>query len=1012
LVSLVPYIACDPSGSPPAASSVYVPVSTGITDPPLISMAATLSPPADRRYFSLPPDWLLFQADWRGPAGLTSSPPGDPVFSGNGSYDKATGRISQTAVVAADIGAADAPVVFILDPHWKYFRFQFFDRYYGDAHLQSPPTTTAHKKRISVPPVCVEGFRADVDAAGSAADTISNWSIGADTNEAAQCVPWILVRDSTGTALPAMTGATMGLRIRTHETLRTFIYSKSDTARELCHLDPANTKDAALLKPSANRLKYYDLPRIWKSRKYYTRGLPTSPPPGAKYFDKLTTEDLDTANTRTTPLMFSFDDIVLVDDSLNQIALTPNQRVTLFHHKFRKETVASPPVAVQSGVTITNEGVYKPGTLTDSVTDAEGYPFSKIDIPVRYYISDYPDWTRLLIAQGNFFDVFEDRTPDVIANDVVGARAAVRWVDATTMPNGKPPAGIAASNGRVSPRPGVDNRPFFSVQPYYWQRYLSGYNEANPETGPLKHIEWTNRYGSEQDSIGRLDIALLRCADWDGTDEVSVMVRYNRLTFDYTSAGTNPNPMLGVGNDQRMVWVDQVINGSLARWNGHDAYNDARPWVLPRQASPPTSPPAQPPAVKVHVVTMLQYLKGDWAHFNVKIIDVDGTSSMGEVVGSGGLRINTNIHDAGPDGAPDAFGAALSNRGLAASHEFGHCGSLPDEYGNDERYTDKCLLGCPYIFEAPPARGLMNYNWYIRARYFWHAAEWLRLLPDFRTVDFKISRVNPLAPGANAESDFHLPHYPHDDSSPPVYRARNFVCWPVSFNLHAHDIMSVTYYDSVLYMLGEDKYSTEILPDRLGGGARVDGILVILVRFFVDLSGLPGNNRFKNRFMEGLQTSVRQQFDTKLNASRTADFQLMNGTRRDPQFSRCLLEFVPAFTTDNGEAGSSPQHIDLSFATFVPALMPPILQRTWTVNAPLGPNTLEFNVPNNLNTAGAVALNSKVNAIAAKMFDRCCENLGLNPAIAPALNSYQTPASFKNIVKTVMHDAAPDPTIT
>jgi hypothetical protein len=396
----------------------------------------------------------------------------------------------------------------------------------------------------------------------------------------------------------------------------------------------------------------------------------------------------------------------------------------------------------------------------------------------------------------------------------------------------------------------------------------------------------------------------------------------------------------------------------------------------------------------------------------VQIIDRRGTSSMGEVVGSGGLRINTNVHDSNsPPGGSDAYGAPWSNRGLAAAHEFGHCGSLPDEYGNDDRYTDKCLLACPYIFEAPPVRGLMNFNWYIRARYFWHAAEWLRLLPDFLETDFKISRVNPLAPGANPEDNFHLPHYPHNDASPPVYRARNFVCWPVSFNLHQRGGGDTSYFDSILYMLGEDKFSTEVMPNRLGGGARVDGILLIVVRFLVNNSALPGTAMFKGKFLRELRTAVQVQFDTKLNARRTANFQLMDGARRDPQFSRCILEFVAAFTTDGATAGSSPQHVNMAFEQFPHGGAHPALLKTWTVNAGAS-NTLAFRVPNNLDSGGDPARNLKVNAIAGQIFEKCCVNLGLNHLTAPAVNSYETPASFKNIVKTVMHNAATDPTIT
>ena len=63
-------------------------------------------------------------------------------------------------------GSNGAPIELILDPHWRMFRFEFFDRYYGDAALNSPPAA-GHGRRISTPPLWLEGFRTDANAAGA-----------------------------------------------------------------------------------------------------------------------------------------------------------------------------------------------------------------------------------------------------------------------------------------------------------------------------------------------------------------------------------------------------------------------------------------------------------------------------------------------------------------------------------------------------------------------------------------------------------------------------------------------------------------------------------------------------------------------------------------------------------------------------------------------------------------------------------------------------------------------------
>jgi hypothetical protein len=641
-------------------------------------------------------------------------------------------------------------------------------------------------------------------------------------------------------------------------------------------------------------------------------------------------------------------------------------------------------------------------------------------MPTRYYVTDYPNWTRLIVAQGDLFDVFDDRTTDMPANEVVGARAAVRWVNTTIMPNGKAPQGVAGSDGLVSPRPGIVNKPFFSIQPFYWQRYLAGYNAGNPQAPAIKQLEWNNRYPAENDQIGRLDVALLRCADWEGTDEVTALIRYNRLSFDYTAV---PNPLSAANNVARMTWVKNVIDHSLARWNGHDAHNDARAWVMPR----PASPPQTAFNIRCHVVTILQFLKGEWSHFLIKVIGTGGTSSMGEVRGTGNLRVNCDFHD---DGSPgnDIWGVARSARGLAAAHELGHCGSLPDEYGNasaysvtatsygeSPRYTDKCLLGCPYIYERAPIRGLMNYNWYIRARYFWHVAEWLRLIPAFAATDFKIEHYNRLSPGANPESDFFLPHYPHND---PVYRARNFVCWPVSFNLRSRTggVGGNSYFDSVLYMLGADRYSTVVLPQQMIpiGGARIDGILLIQFRIYFNLTNIPGGAAFTTRVRNFLYQRFTESMETQVNFRRTANFRL-TAAAGSPLFSRCLIHFVPCLTTDAGLTAASPQHLTVRFQQFAPAVgsppgSPPFASppdmNAWTNNAPAGASNLLLNIQNNLQTLGDAAINARLQAFATEIWQKSCLTMNLD------FNNLANLPSYDPIVRTVIDAGAPNPTIS
>ena len=181
--------------------------------------------------------------------------------------------------------------------------------------------------------------------------------------------------------------------------------------------------------------------------------------------------------------------------------------------------------------------------------DPPGFPYSNVRIRKPGYLTDYPDWTRLVLAQGNLFDVFADRTPDSPAADrVVGARAGVRWVDATAGATG------VASHNPLEPRPGPTLQPFLRVQPFFRQQYLSRWH--NPQQGNVDWDEWNAPYaptvasfyggpaiaiaGQHDWRIGRVDLAHIRCCDQVGSDEVAVLLRYQRFALDYTGIAGNP----------------------------------------------------------------------------------------------------------------------------------------------------------------------------------------------------------------------------------------------------------------------------------------------------------------------------------------------------------------------------------------------------------------------------------------------------------------------------------------
>src|SRR4029079_12039947 len=104
------------------------------------------------------------------------------------------------------------------------------------------------------------------------------------------------------------------------------------------------------------------------------------------------------AGTLDKPLIFSLDDLVLVDATLKPIAFTnrspessstPNDRWAVYHHMF-----ASDP-------DLSSDGLYRRGVAN---ADSDGdFPFFS-EKPAVYApgprICEYPDWSRLVLAKG------------------------------------------------------------------------------------------------------------------------------------------------------------------------------------------------------------------------------------------------------------------------------------------------------------------------------------------------------------------------------------------------------------------------------------------------------------------------------------------------------------------------------------------------------------------------------------------------------------------------------------
>ena len=788
----------------------------------------------DHRLFSLPLDWGLPRSDWKveDTAGHTPDYYKDPNFT---NLENITGNIGSDA----------APVEMLLDPHWQYLKFLYFDRFL--------------KHEMTIPPIIIEGF-SQASATGGAPETQSNWI--AEIEEC-QCLPWIIQKDAGGTSAPKPDGNVL-VQFRT--AANTFIDSSGSSRRlvtggsggssadpGLNSGDPVNTNFGL---PSGERLKFYDLPAVWKSRTYFARLSEGTGSTAVKegLFEKLVIEE----TTELTPLYFSLDDMVLffADPATGNpgkpLNLYPhNDQVALFCNTFESEYADG----VKDTTNLSSIGLYKP--------DSKRPYISKVETVKRgdtlAYFADYPDWTRLVIAWGNFFDAFDKRTPDG-ASGVVGARAAVCYIDVFS----KPGASVSPRTLRPAPpAPTVTN--FCTVQPLHEQR----------------HDIWASpTLLNDHIGIGRFDMVFLRCCDIasDGATEETICLNYFRFFFNFHSdlkPLNNPKAKpYGLKGDMAQMWVSMAIQYLLLRWNGpDDPFNAARAKLLPVNASP---------KIQVSVVWFAQSFPlalKRLAHFEAGVYHEDGAvvrAFMDTMYGTTYLDKTYFMpnFDVRTPGGPGGF---------VFAHETAHGGSLGDEYIEPTtppglpaptlNSFDSYSPGSPYYLDR---QGIMSWNKFVRARCFWHLAEWLRHL--MKNVDFQVK---------HGGFTYKLPHH----FWKPNYSFTH-VNWPIDRKINVQKGEHGNF-DIVFYPLGEEAYSANVLPGMVTSKPKetFDGIIVVVVKmeFYVYIKD---TKKIHTWFTE-LDKRINLKFNGKY---------VFQGSVKGKSYKHCLLHFSPRYLIPNYSA--------------------------------------------------------------------------------------------------------------
>ena len=761
------------------------------------------------RVFRLPHKWSLLQSDW-------------PTVK-HPHYNNTEARFEGLGSFSANVGSSGAPLEMQLDPHWNFVRFEFFDRMFGHSNHAG--------KRIGLPPMLLDGFRAVPLVKGPAPDpeTRSNWAINlTDNDQQTQALPWILQRklDKSPDVKPDA-----AIMLQLVNPKGTFAVSPDAISRTTEVIT-----DQARLAPGPDRLKLYDLPELWKSTKYFTRGSGND-----KWFDKVTPGEVLAANDATKPLVFSLDDIVLTDPSLQQQAVAGDQLALIFFHQFKKPA--------SGGANISPEGIYKIGADATKTF----FPYTDIAMPVKYYVHDYPDWTRLVIVNGNMYEAFAERTPDAGANEVVGARAAVNWEDAVAA--GQPPT------NQINPRPALTNKAFFAIQPFFAQDVHKVRSRCLPQG---TYPEWQSPVASFSGFFyGRFDQTLLRCCDEETGNEVGINLQFFRFHYDFTTP-----PTLNADNTafNPADYKKKMLTNIPKRWNGPETVTFADGTTAGANPGDFLIKPqtADTPKLQIRPYFYAQELPLPRAHFKLNIINVP-RANMNSGDGIGNFSADNE--------APQASGW------FTAAHETGHGDGLPDEY--NERWSDNA---CSYEFQGFGSQVpgdpysvvkfalMMEGVFFIEGRYFWHAAEWIRGV--LGNVPMQVE---------SGPHKFLLPPHP---SAP----ARTFVHIPAFIESRA-STGTRGLFDSYLYAFGDDPFR-----GRIKTGVVYDGILTVLVKIRVHFDSVATHSGVVNP-INNLITEVDSQLNRRF---------VFSGTLGPITYTNCLVHFMPRILVETLVADGTP----------------------------------------------------------------------------------------------------------
>lgn len=815
-------------------------------------------------------------------------------------YEEAEKRF--TTADKASIGTSAKSAKVVLAPVWQFVRLTYQDRFAGG------------DDQVSVLPVFLEGY-AGATYVATDLKARSNWTHGASAEAAIQCLPWVLLGDDTKPDKDNL------LRFTTEAD--TFIETEDSTATP----KPRKLVVGPQATPTADRLRFYDLPAEWRSTNWFVRtSARTLDKAGGKFFFELDTAAKAQA-TKEAPLVMSLDDIVLYKDANDPYAvLGASVPVAVFKNTFGKGTPAD--------ANVSDLGLFRSTTsIASTVAAADAYyPCSEDRVLIRggstgytaiieNYIVEYPSWTRLVVAAATLFDCFADRTKKKDGEvRVVGARAAVQWVDPVAPMNGLSGGGATGTNDAPLPgryfgtRLSPVRRTFGAAQlqvavetPLTNSRRdaptsggkgtafpgtvtdLPGLTTTRVARAVDRAKEWQTPLASGG-VIGRWDLVLLRCCGRkpDGTNpatEQAVLLQHFRTSFVF-APGPNPPASTKTTDDLKRAFMTPAIDALHTRWNGPDST-----WNPGRARISPIDPTKDPGKLEVDVLRFHQCVPDARAAIRATVVaNVDGARDF---MDSGGGLTQTQEQNVLPQTTGDVGW-------FTAAHEMGHGGGLLDDYcelWNHCSYNQPGVVplvpGDPYMLDDTDGReSMMKANKIVRPRNFWHLAEWVHAVLAGDPLQVK-----------HGTSTYKLPHHA-STSFGNLPRIRSYLSFCYDSILDAPvtiaTVAKPARCDLYLYALGSDAYSEDVLTGRANSSIAFDGIIVVMVHLGVKVHGVVDHDQL-SAYASKITSTLRARFGYRCCADVTV------GTRR---FERALIHISPRVLISTAAQPANSAYLD------------------------------------------------------------------------------------------------------